>query len=508
MTQKLFRPNSLLNRILWFLSAFAVSLLLQIGISYYNTHEVMEPMERRTENILAISNFMNAAERLTGTLDTFLWDRAGAAEANSRLYTYKQETSRALAKIQLELGESNEEQYLLAMAAKTTYASYCRMLDSLDSYLEAGAMEEASELYFGRMRSCGRYLMQYSRQLMEQAIQDNYTGYQKLIALSNRLRIAQTLSILLCIALGIPLMLSVNPLLGAVRQLSAASREISQGHLDTPDLSRSDDNEIGDMVLAFNEMKHSMKRQVELLEENNQIQQALLRKENEALELQNHMERSQLQLLRSQVDPHFLFNTLNAIMYTARQEAADKTHDLIGALSRLFRYSLGSNAAQVSLAREMHIIDSFYSLYRARFGERVYLEWNIMDDIDPQTVLMPSFILQPLVENAFRHGIVPKEGGGTVTMHVYAADSVLYIEVEDDGVGMKAEDLAALQEKLKTSDIPSSHIGVYNVAARTRMLGPDYGLSFQSWEGRGTLAVLRLPLILEEEDYDAEDADC
>lgn len=506
--KNILRPGSVLNRILLTLAAFVLALMLQLGIGSFYTRLVVRPMEERTQNILAISQFVGCADRYAAVLSDYRWDYNDRMNFSHNLRAVREESAAMLDAVRADLGQVSEEQYLLAAAVKTTFAAYRTLTDEVLSLMQEGELMEASALYFDKMVPCGSYVQKYSRQLLEQAIQDNFNAYQQITDTSNLLRFLQAASLALCLAVGISLVISIRTLVHAVRNLSDSSREISSGNLDTADLTENADNEIGDMNRAFNEMKHSMKRQVKLLEEKNEIEQALLRKENEALELQNHMERSQLQLLRSQVDPHFLFNTLNAIMYTAQQEAATKTYTLLGALSRLFRYSLGSNAAQVTLAREIHITDSFYSLYRARFGSRLNMQWEIAPEIDPQIVMMPSFILQPLAENAFRHGIAPKEEGGLVTMRIFAEDGILYIRVEDNGVGMKAEDLKALHEKLKKSDIPSSHIGVYNVAARTRMLGEAYGMDFESEEGKGTVASLRLPLVLEEEDYDAEDDDC
>ena len=98
------------------------------------------------------------------------------------------------------------------------------------------------------------------------------------------------------------------------------------------------------------------------------MERELHRQKTEALELQNRMERSRLQQLRSQIDPHFLFNTLNVILQTAGQEKAYRTQALITALSHLLRYSLMSNDEQVPLAREVRIVDEYYSIYHVRFA--------------------------------------------------------------------------------------------------------------------------------------------
>ena len=174
------------------------------------------------------------------------------------------------------------------------------------------------------------------------------------------------------------------------------------------------------------------------------------------------MERSRLQQLRSQIDPHFLFNTLNVILQTAASEKAYRTQALITALSHLLRYSLMSNDEQVPLAREVRIVDEYYSIYHVRFGDRVRMEWRISDAVDLTEVLVPSFILQPIVENAFKHGICPKEEGGLVRIRVtpLPRQGLLYLSVLDNGLGIPPEQMAQLRSALGQPGERWEHIGL------------------------------------------------
>ena len=315
----------------------------------------------------------------------------------------------------------------------------------------------------------------------------------------------ETITTIVCVVLGMLVNRSLWRLLDPVQQMIAASQDIGHGKFDTPDVEVRRPDEIGQLAGAFNTMKHSMARQVATLQEKNEIERQLHRRETEALELQNTMERARLQHLRSQIDPHFLFNTLGVILRVADEENAPRTRALITALSQLLRYSLVSNDLQVPLSREMRIIDEFFAIYHVRFGERVHIAWSFGDDIDLTETHIPSFILQPLVENAFKHGIVPKEIGGTVRIIVRRLPryKLLYIAVADDGVGMDREILHAVRARLKNPPKTGEHIGIYNVAARLRLLNPPGTLRLYSRQGRGTRSVLFLPLIEtgeEEED--------
>ena len=215
--------------------------------------------------------------------------------------------------------------------------------------------------------------------------------------------------------------------------------------------------------------------------------------------------RVELRALQSQVDPHFLFNTLNVIQQTAGVEKGYRTQALIVALSHLLRYSLMSNDEQVPLAREVRIVDEYYSIYHVRFGDRVKMRWCISDSLDLTETMVPSFILQPIVENAFKHGIAPKEEGGAVRIRIspLREQKLLRISVCDNGLGIGSEQLAVLQAGLADPGDRWEHIGVYNVAARLRLLDKRSRFVIRSRPGRGTVMCLYLPLVeLEEEEYD------
>ncbi len=496
---------TLLGRIALFLAAFGAAMALQIGIGYYQTKYVLEPLEKRSESIQTISQFLNDVEACMTALENHRWDYGDTAALIETIQESRRRSAAHLGNIEMDLRVVSEEQYLLANAAQTTYRTLGRTLNSIVAELQSGRSAQASKLYYSSAEPCGTYLRQYTQQLLERACFDNQDAHIRLTQLNEGLKQAQTVVVLLCFMTGTMLVVSLARLLRSAAALAQASQAISRGEFDTPDLDESPRDETGHTARAFNEMKRSMKRQVELLNEKNAVESRLHAKELEALELQTLMEREKLQQLRSQINPHFLFNTLNVIMYTSQKEGAERTHALIGSLSRLFRYALGSNESQVPLLREVQIVDEFYALYRARFGERLGMRWHISPEVDLPDTLVPSFILQPLVENAFKHGIAPKEEGGCVDIHIQEEGGALKITVADDGVGMSPETLEALRNNLKNPPITGEHIGVYNVAARLRLWGKEYGMEIESEQGRGTAAVLRLPQILSWEEEGDED---
>ena len=506
VVKRLLLPGlTLSRRIILFLILFGFALFTQVILLRYQSAHVLNPTQERTEAIQTISQFLDATGNCVTALADYRWDYGDPASLTATVQSYRSAASEQLLLIHAEPWTATEEYCLLLGAVETSYSFFSGRADAICGALSHGQSAYAAQLYYNRTASCGAYLMQYARELLEQAILDNHGAFSQLYATNDQLQLLQLMTTLLSVIATVLLVISLYHLLRSVMQLSRASRQISQGELDIPDVDDSRQDEIGHLAGTFNEMKRSMKQQMQLLQEKNEMERELYTKETEALALQNLIEAGKLQLLRSQIHPHFLFNTLNLITYTARQEKAEKTGALITSLSRFFRYSLGSNAASVPLEKEKQIVDDYYSLYHARFGDRIRLNWRIDPDVDLSETLIPSFLIQPLVENAIQHGIAPKEEGGCVEIRIDKADGLLLITVSDDGVGMSEEALARLQDHLQNGSLTGEHIGLYNVAARLRLSGRSEGLVIRSEVNSGTSATMRLPLMLAQKETEAED---
>ncbi|MBX2915305.1 MAG: histidine kinase [Cyclobacteriaceae bacterium] len=185
--------------------------------------------------------------------------------------------------------------------------------------------------------------------------------------------------------------------------------------------------------------------------------QGLQKQEQEKSELALRNKEMQISLLKSQINPHFLFNTLNSIS-TLVHTSKEKARKVITQLSDIFRYALDShNGEMVKLIHEIEFIDNYVRIQQVRFGDRLKFEKNI----DPTClgIYLPPMILQPLVENSVKYGIAPKEEGGTISLTVRRSGSVIFFEIKDDGLGSKAK---------KVMDGSSSGVGMLNTDLRLR----------------------------------------
>lgn len=210
-------------------------------------------------------------------------------------------------------------------------------------------------------------------------------------------------------------------------------------------------------------------------------------RERRAAELEARLARAKLQALRMQINPHFLFNTLNSIaaLVYINPRAAD---EMLGDLSGLLRRSLDSMEEQeIPLAQELEFIGAYLNIEKKRFGERLRVEQSVPDDL--KKALVPALILQPLVENAIRHGIEPRRGPGRVSIEVKREDKHLHLCVRDDGRGLP--DTAS-------TGTERHRIGLANTQARLRGLyGGDQRFSFGRADPQGCRVDIHLPFHLE-----------
>ncbi len=304
------------------LAAFFLALAGQIFLSFYQSGTVLRELDDQMGNFNAISRFQNGVERSLSAMEDYRWEYGDAKALTEELHSAFSVTNAWLWRIESDLGTVSEEQYLLYNAVSTTYDSYTALVDQLEEAVAAGQDTKAAQLYYNKIVPCGGYLRQYTQQLLNTAITDAQGTYTTVSALSDRVKWVQTVVVALCLALGCVMAFSVLTLLTPVQQMIGASREVTRGEFDSPDLPAPRQPEMAQLTEAFNHMKHSMAEQVTTLREKNEMERELHRQKTEALELQNRMERSRLQQLRSQIDPHFLFNTLNVILQTAGQEKA------------------------------------------------------------------------------------------------------------------------------------------------------------------------------------------
>ncbi len=198
---------------------------------------------------------------------------------------------------------------------------------------------------------------------------------------------------------------------------------------------------------------------------------------------------ARMEALQNQINPHFLFNTLNSVSSLVRFDP-DTARDLIIKLARILRRLLNSSDSFVPLREEVEFIDNYLDIEVVRFGRD---KLRVIKELEPESLemLVPAMLLQPLVENSIKHGLASKIEGGSIYLRSRRGAKAIIIEVEDDGVGMGAAQLVE-----KPNGLGGTGIGMANVAERLKVLyGDTARMTIDSQDGKGTLVRLRLPIL-------------
>ncbi len=470
--------------------AIVAALLYMVSVQSTNTMNAAYAQSSEYYNINSLQQDLITADDL---LQTYI------SNVSSRSI-YQEEWNILSLTIQNELDLLNTdltsvslEQYFLATALQTGYEPY---LSAIETFFTMGSSEASTlELYeqYDVISGISSHLQNTALLLQTETLT---TGHANLAAL--RASMDETTSSFVAIAvlmvfLFIFLMSElIQVIVVPILRLAEASVAVRDGNFDTPDIAPATRDEIYTLAVSFNEMKRNMKALFHAMQRQTEMEQALHQKELEAQKTSALLAEAQMQQLRNQINPHFLFNTLNIISRTARSEKAHKSEKLILALARLFRYGLKTDADEVSLSREINIVNDYISIQSTRFAERVALRWRISPEIDPERVLVPTFLLQPIVENAVIHGLEPKLEGGAIRIRVQKKDDGLQLILTDNGVCMSVETSAQLLSQQRTKGHVSG-IGVGNVRSRLQLLYPDATFTLTSRPGRGTRIEMFIP---------------
>lgn len=196
---------------------------------------------------------------------------------------------------------------------------------------------------------------------------------------------------------------------------------------------------------------------------------------------------AEVRALRAQISPHFIYNSLNAIASFINTDPV-RARELVVEFADFTRYSFRRHGDFTTLAEELRCIDRYLLLERARFGDRVQVSLQIAPEV--LSTVIPFLSLQPLVENAVRHGLEAKEGPGRISLTAHDSGAFAEVTIEDDGVGMDPDELRAMLAGHTDGD----HVGLRNVDARLRQVyGEDNGLVIETAPGEGTLITMRIP---------------
>ncbi|WP_040949842.1 sensor histidine kinase [Gorillibacterium massiliense] len=279
-----------------------------------------------------------------------------------------------------------------------------------------------------------------------------------------------------------------------VQKLTQAAKELSRGRFDLQ-IEVTSNDEISFLAKMFDRMRININNLISEIQQKAQL-------ENELQQSKLLLQESQLRSLQSQINPHFLFNTLDTLSKKAYLEGSEETSDLLASVAGLLRYNLKRLNRSVTLYEEVKVLKQYMEIQKTRFTDRLHF----IPDIDESClyVQIPGLTLQPIVENAVIHAVEPSENGGTIWFRIVDDDDRVIVELADDGPGMSEEKIKIiLEERPIEIEGHSTGIGFSNVVKRLRLFyGTHDIIEIHSGAGLGTKVVMKIPKARRNEQYD------
>ena len=215
--------------------------------------------------------------------------------------------------------------------------------------------------------------------------------------------------------------------------------------------------------------------------------------------IQNEQQKMEFKMLASQINPHFLYNTLETIRMKAFTAGDKEVATAIKLLGKSMRYVLeNTGTADTSLQAEIDHILTYLQIQKLRFGDRINYQVIVQPELNPEEYRILPLLLQPIVENAIVHGLEGKDSGGMFWFAIYIIDGTVYVDISDNGCGMDEATLSEVMAKVQdyTRKRRKSSIGLYNINRRIKLnYGEQYGLTIQSTPGEGTMVRVTFPVI-------------
>jgi Predicted signal transduction protein with a C-terminal ATPase domain len=364
----------------------------------------------------------------------------------------------------------------------------------IDGYSEK--FNEASTVY--------GYINSYIDKLKIYQFRENNENYLKLDSELGSLQMFSIIVILVGIVGNFVLIfLFAISITEPIIRLARSANQIAEGHYDVPPIKVGSDDEVKTLAVAFNRMAQSIRRQLIEIKEKAKVESQLKEQEMQNLKMKSMLYQAQLGSLQAQIDPHYMFNTLNAGMQLAMFEGAERTQTFMQSLSDTLRYSLGSINRPATLREELDIIDQYVYMLGVRFGDKITYEKDVADGLP--RIEMPRLILQPIVENAFTHGAGEDGRGVTVVLRAFSRQNGVFIVIADNGGGMGADTIRSIlnEDYLKlpiVTDGDERHfsIGLRNVIGRLMMFYNASAIGdvieIESGVRAGTTITVKLPL--------------
>ena len=440
----------------------------------------------------------NSLNELTAALDslqgaTMVYLGTKTSNALEEYYIAEQNYSDLLKTLD-DNNDVNESRVLERNILKMS-ASYLELTNHAVESKRGGNVEKYKSYYEEASRVYS-YIDSNITSLNNQQFINNSKSYSTMMS---ALQTLEELNILTLIIIGLAnlsfVVLIASTITSPLVKLAQAANSVSHGNFDVALPAVKNNDEVGVVTRAFNKMVVSLKAYITKLTESMETERKL--KENELI-MANHIKDAELKYLQSQINPHFLFNTLNAGAQLAMMEGADRTSEYMHNVANFFRYNIKKNKDAVTLKEEIELVDIYIYIINVRFAGEIQFEKNIDENL--LGVKIPSMILQPIVENSINYGVRNIDWTKKIKLSVYELGDYICVSIKDNGIGMSEETITKILEgsyEGNPQKTDSNGVGLANCIERLNIFyeRDDVLDIISEGENKGTETILYLPCI-------------
>jgi two-component system sensor histidine kinase YesM len=470
---------------------FLISTLFVFGINLYLFHEI-NVMMGQIESVFSSNTAMNDLQTMLSDVQSSMTEYLNTKSSDSMEEYFRCQQLYSDAIQNLNSAPRNDPDALLEKDICGMSESYLALADAAVEAKRGRKADEYGDLY-GQAAALYGYLDTAIYSLNNTRFQGNSRNYGVLLHSFRSFEVID--SILLCLTALMNAALSVlllRRITQPLEKLAEAANIVASGELEVPPLAVRGNNEVSVVSVAFNQMVKNLRSNLEKLEESMAAESALREKE---LLMENHLKEAQLQSLQAQINPHFLFNTLNAGAQLAMMEGADKTYVYVQNVADFFRYNVQNREGSVTLADELELVDHYLYIMNVRYGGEISYEAHVDDGL--KNLQMPSMILQPIIENCVKHGLRDIDRPGRIVLTVERQEDTVRIRIRDNGKGMDRKTLDdAVQKGTHAGKTAEGGVGLHNVAMRLQLFygRGDVMSVYSAGRDQGVETTIQIPL--------------
>lgn len=446
----------------------AVFLLTSLVLLAVNLvlHQSMNRMTQRIDQVYAVNVSLNELQQVLDQVQDAMIEYLNTKSSDSMedYYKYEQEYRRLSQELNQDI--SSQERKIMEKNIRALSEQYL----SVTNYtveLKRGRNVEKYKVSYEEATNLYDVLGTFIYSLNNQQFMQNSDNYAVMLDALRYSQISNMVILGVVALMNLALIyLMTKEMIQPLRRLAEAAEKVGEGELTTDLVEVTTQDEIGVVTNAFNEMVLGIRRYIVQLKDSMEQESAMKEK---ALKTEAHLKDAQLKYLQAQISPHFLFNTLNAGAQLAMMEDADRTYTYIQNVADFFRYTM-KDRDDTTLADELTQVQHYIYILNVRFSGEIQFESHV--DEECLNVMMPSMVLQPIVENSVNYGIRNIDWQGRINLTVTREDGYICVSIRDNGIGMSQDKIDRIMEgRLERQELSknSNGVGLDNVIQRLRL---------------------------------------